>query len=70
MIVYFEAKNLNDLKNSKHFWNFYTASIRIISDKSNDILPTSITDDEKFASDPMAIGNNDFFTKICSNSLA
>jgi len=40
MINYFKSKSMKDFKNSKKFWQFYSASIKIKSDKSNDRIIT------------------------------
>jgi hypothetical protein len=39
MILFFASKGIKDFKNSKLFWKFYSASIRIKSDCFNSALP-------------------------------
>lgn len=72
MISFFANKGIKDFKNSKLFWKFYSASIRIKSGNFNSVLPSVICDGEDLASDPSSICDmfNSFFTKISSDSLS
>ena len=57
MVHFFASKGIKDFKNSKLFWKFYSASIRIKSDCSISALPNAINDGSKCVNDPEAIGN-------------
>jgi hypothetical protein len=72
MIKFFAAKGVKDFKNSKQFWKFYSASIRLKSDCFNSVLPTALNNGPDCVNEPEAIGNlfNLFFTTISSNSLS
>ena len=73
MKEYFQTRSIKDFKNSKLFWQFYSNSIKIKSDKSNNQLsiPGELYDDDKLLSlDQAAFGNvfNHFFSSLSSNS--
>ena len=72
MINYFKDKAPNDFKNSKKFWQFYSATIKLKSSKDNQASSTSMNNGDEFANDPGSISNlfNIFFTSLSSNSTA
>lgn len=70
MTDYFKTQSISDFKNSKKFWQFYKASIRIKSDIPVSTCPSAIKVDNVVISSPDAIANsfNLFFTSIKSTS--
>ena len=74
MKEYFATKNSKDFKNSKKFWQFYSASIKIKSDKSaNNNLPLQeLKCESSTSTNPDEFGNifNLFFTNLSSTSLS
>ena len=70
MINYFQDKTINDFKNSKKFWEFYSSYIQIKSDKSFQRNINKITYDSTTAENDFDIGNlfNKFFTSLKSSS--
>ena len=72
MINYFESKSIKDFKNSKLFWQFYSASINIKSSKQIDQNSITIEYENQLISEPHLVGDifNNFFTSLTSNSLA
>ena len=74
MKEYFASKNSKDFKNSKKYWQFYSASIKIKSDKSaNNNLPLQeLNCDSSTSTNPDEFCNifNLFFTNFSSTSLS
>ena len=72
MKEYFESKGINDFKNNKKYWEFYSTSIKIKSCKSEEFLPSVFIYESQEYSDSEEIGNifNTFFTSLSSTSLA
>lgn len=73
MIEYFKTKEIRNFKSSKLFWKFYSASIRVRSDKTSNGNPIVINDcNNNPITDSLTIGNNFniHFTTLNSNSLA
>ena len=73
MTDYYAKKNIQDFKNSKNFWKFYSASIRIRSDKTTNFNEINIFDtNNNLITDPAQVSNhcNSFFTNLKSESLA
>jgi hypothetical protein len=70
MIEYFKDKGISDFKNSKKFWQFYRASIRLKSDIPLSTCPSAIRDGDTILTSPDDISNsfNSFFTSIKSTS--
>jgi hypothetical protein len=71
MCEYFANKSIHDFKNSKKFWQFYSSSIRLKSDDSNEnLIPPSLISNNAETSDINNYGDtfNIFFTSISSNS--
>lgn len=71
LIEYFEKKGINDFKNSRLFWEFYSSFIKIKSDKSNtSSIPTTMTKNELTFNgyEQICEGFNLFFTNILSDS--
>ena len=67
MTDYYAKKNIQDFKNSKNFWKFYSASIRIRSDKTTNFNETNIFDtNNNLITDPAQVSNhcNSFFYKF------
>ena len=64
MIEYFVSKNISDFKNSRQFWEFYTALIRIKSCKSEEIVPSY------FVLDSIEYPENEDIEKIFFTSLS
>jgi hypothetical protein len=70
---YYAKKSIKDFKNSENFWKFYSASIKIRSNKltifndinnmdlNNNLITAPIEASDKF---------NSFFTNLSSESLA
>ena len=72
MIDYFAKRKINDFKNSKNFWKFYSALNRIKSDKSTNYNEINILDnDDNLLTDTKVVSNkfNSFFTNLSSESL-
>ena len=68
---YFENKGINDFKNNKLFWEFYSAFIKVKSDKSNSKqIPTNLSYDNTIYSgyDRIVEAFNIFFTNIQTDS--
>jgi hypothetical protein len=72
MIGYFESKQIKDFKNSKLYYEFYSASVKIKSCKTEEFMPNTFIYESNEFSDSDEIGNlfNTFFTNISSTSLA
>jgi hypothetical protein len=72
MIDYFESKEIKDFKNSKLYYEFYSASVKIKSCKTEEFMPNTFIYESNEFSDSEEIGNlfNTFFTNISSTSLA
>ena len=72
MIEYFKSQTIKDFKNSKRFWQFYSAHVQVKSDKTAHTLPSSMHNGNKTASTPSEIANlfNKFFTSLSSESNA
>ena len=72
MIEYFKNKSMNDFKNSKKFWEFYSSHVKIRTDKACNLLPTSINNGNSTATNSTDIGNmfNFFFSSLSSDSSA
>jgi hypothetical protein len=70
IIDYFKCKNINDFKNSKLFFKFYSKFYVIKSDKSNVNIPKSITNGSITKSNPKDISNlfNTYFTSVSPTS--
>ena len=71
LIEYFDKKGVNDFKNSKLFWDFYSSFINLKSDKSNsNSIPTSLIMNGSLLNgyDQISDGFNLFFTNIKSDS--
>jgi exonuclease III len=70
MIDYFKNKQINDFCNNKKFWEFYSSTYTIKSDRNNSIEPNFVSCGEDSASDPESISTifNVFFTSIESSS--
>ncbi len=68
MIEYYSLKTNKDFKNSKSFWSFYSTSIIIKSDKTNDTGITSVQDNNILITEPSVNKFATFFTLITSNS--
>ena len=69
MIKYFKSKsNINDFRNSKNYWEFYSSSIKLKSDKA--LEPISLKIENKMITDAYSISNsfNNFFTSLKSTS--
>ncbi len=71
---YFAKNTMKDFKNSKKFWEFYSASIKIRSDRSaNEVQAlNSLSNGDSLVIDPGQFSNafNIFFTTLKSNSAA
>ena len=72
MKEFFESKEINDFKNNKKYWEFYSTSIKIKSCKTEEFLPSVFMHESLEYSDSEEIGNlfNTFFTSLSSTSLA
>jgi len=74
MIDYFKSHTMNDIKNTKKFWQFYATTIKLkSSDKKNNILKSSyVTDGISFAQDKQSVADlfNLFFTSLSSESTS
>ena len=72
MIDFFESKQIKDFKNSKLYYEFYSASVKIKSCKTEEFMPNTFIYESYEFSDSEEIGNlfNTFFTNITSTSLA
>ena len=74
MKEYFATKTSKDFKNSKKYWQFYSASMKIKSDKSaNNNLPLNeLKSESNIYTNPDEFGNifNLFFTNLSSSSLS
>ena len=73
MKAYFATKSTNDFKNSKKFWQFYSASIRVKSDKTSEsLLLNSLVHDDVVSTNQNEFANifNLFFTTLNSTSIA
>ena len=72
MKEHFNSKGVNDFKNSKKFWTFYSASIKLKSDKSSNSIPDVFFHNDIELNTPEQIGDtfNTFFTSLKSNSLS
>ncbi|RNA03789.1 RNA-directed DNA polymerase from mobile element jockey-like [Brachionus plicatilis] len=70
LIEYFKDKSLNDFKNSKKFWEFYSSKINIKSDKSEKNPISHIKLDGQVFDNKNELSNvfNCFFTSISSSS--
>lgn len=71
IMEYFDKKGVNDFKNNKLFWEFYSAFIKIKSDKSNDkSIPTNFEYNNTNYSghEQIADAFNLFFTSIQADS--
>ena len=69
---YFANKNIKDFKNYKLYWEFYSASIKVKSCKSEEVLPSVFIHDNNEYNTPEEIGCifNTFFTSLSSTSLS
>ena len=71
---YFAANSTKDFKNSKKFWQFYSSSIKIKSDKTNEdfLALTSLDNGSVISQDPAEFGMifNSFFTNLSSTSTS
>jgi hypothetical protein len=70
-IEYYKSKGMSDFKNSKKFWDFYRASIRVKSDIPATSMPNRIFGDVgQLLTTPAEVANsfNGFFTSIKSSS--
>ena len=69
---FFAKKEMKDFKNNKKYYEFYSASIKIRSDKTSNPNQITIEQDNDLISDPEKVGGifNSFFTTISSCSLA
>jgi hypothetical protein len=73
MTQYYAKKSIKDFKNSKNFWKFYSASIKIRSDKATNFNDINIMDlNHNLITAPIEFSNkfNSFFTNLSSESLA
>ena len=72
MINYFSNKGIKDFKNAKKFWDFYSASINLKSNKSESSLPSYFIHNNEEINKPEEIGDlfNTHFTSLKSNSLS
>jgi hypothetical protein len=72
IIEYFKDKSINDFKNSKKFWEFYSAHIKLRSDKSGCVFPTSMLNGNELAFGSADISKmfNFFFSSLNSESSA
>ncbi|CAF0989180.1 unnamed protein product [Brachionus calyciflorus] len=70
LISYFKDKSMNDFKNSKKFWQYYSSKINVKSDKSNSNPITHAKYNGKSSEDRKDLCNifNVFFTSISSSS--
>ena len=68
MIDYFESKQIKDFKNKKLYYEFYSASVKIKSCKTEEFMPNTFIYESNEFSDSEEIGNlfNTFFTNISS----
>ena len=69
MINYFKDKTSNDFKNSKKYWQFYSSSIKLKSDCTEN-SSINITQNNETFSDPEVVSNlfNVHFTSLASES--
>ena len=69
MIEYFKSKSAIDFKSSKKFWEFYSTSVKLKSDKCGASSITITKNNETF-SEPEEIGKlfNIHFTTLASES--
>lgn len=69
MIEYFKNKSANDFKSSKKFWEFYSTSVKLKSDKCG-ASSITITKNNETVSEPEEIGKlfNLHFTTLASES--
>ena len=70
MISYFENKEAKDFKSCAKYWQFYSAHIKVKSDKSSNSKSMSITNGSDVVTDSSEIADlfNCFFTSIRPNS--
>ncbi|CAF1085067.1 unnamed protein product [Brachionus calyciflorus] len=70
LVNFFKDKTINDFKDSKKFWKFYSSLINIESDKQNEESSIILKIDNKSIDNRQEIGNifNRFFTSISSSS--
>jgi hypothetical protein len=63
---------LRVFKNSKRFWQFYSAHVKVKSDKTSHTLPSTMRNGNITAAKPIDIANlfNNFFTSLSSESDA
>ena len=69
MIIFYKSKsNINDFKDSKAYWKFYSASIKLKSDKSSE--PIVLKNNDKLITDHKDVANyfNTFFTSLTAES--
>ena len=74
MKEYFESKTIQDFKNSKKFWQFYSSTIYVKSDKSSNhqLNPTTLYFEGKTITNKEEFGHifNKFFTSLKSISIS
>lgn len=70
LIDFFKDKSMNDFKNSKKFWQYYSSKISVKSDKTNSNPISHVKFNGKTSEDNIDLCNmfNVFFTSITSNS--
>jgi hypothetical protein len=70
MITYFKNKSTKDFKNSKKFWQFYSATVKLKSFGINQSMATTISNGEETFDDPEKISNlfTIHFTSLASES--
>lgn len=72
MISYFENKETKDFKNCAKYWQFYSAHIKIKSDKTNNQKINSLVIDNELVTEQSHLAEvfNNFFTSIkCGSSI-
>ena len=72
MIDYFKTKSkINDFKNAKQYWKFYSSSIQVKSSKASNADPINLMRNGVTINDPIDIADtfNTFFTTIDCNTL-
>ncbi|CAF0952944.1 unnamed protein product, partial [Brachionus calyciflorus] len=70
LIAYFKDKSMNDFKNSKKFWEYYSSKIKVKSEKSNSNPISHVKYNGKSSEGKTDLCNifNVFFTLISSSS--
>ncbi|CAF1091926.1 unnamed protein product, partial [Brachionus calyciflorus] len=70
LINFFKEKSMNDFKEVKKFWKFYSSQIKVKSDKSSEDTLFVLNYNEKIIDDKKEVSNvfNTFFTSISSSS--